>query len=95
MKLDISKEAASWYKKELDIEEPTNLRFFVRYGGFSGNVPGFSLGVAIDTPENKHASNLLDEITFFIEETDVWYFENSNLQITMDKGLSEPEFKYV
>lgn len=95
MKLDISNEAASWYKKELDLKEDASLRFFARYGGVGGKIPGFSLGVTMDTPENKHTSKKIDGITFFIEEADVWYFEDSNLQITLDKTLSEPEFQYV
>ena len=95
MKLNISKEAANWYKEELHINEVINLRFFVRYGGVGGKVPGFSLGITPDTPEDIHASAEIDGITFFVEETDAWYFEESDLQIKLDNVLNEPELKYI
>lgn len=95
MKLDISKEAADWYKEELNINGDMYLRFFVRYGGVGGRIPGFSLGISPDSPETIYASTEIDGITYFIEETDAWYFEDSDLQIKMDKSLNEPELKYI
>lgn len=95
MKLEITKEAANWYKEELDLEEVTWIRFFVRYGGVGGRIPGFSLGISTNAPHKIYGSTEVDGITFFIEETDAWYFENSGLRISFDKKLQEPNFKYV
>ncbi|MBM7598443.1 uncharacterized protein YneR [Virgibacillus halotolerans] len=95
MKLDISQEAVDWYRTELDIDESKTLRFFVRYGGVGGKIPGFSLGITSEQPEAIHASAKSAGITFYIEESDAWYFEDSDLEIKLNKQLDEPEFNYI
>lgn len=87
-------EAFSWYKDELDLNEQTSIRFFVRYGGIGGQVPGFSLGISEVEPENLHTSIKMNGIIFFIEEDDLWYFEGKDLIITFDEQLKEPRFTY-
>lgn len=87
-------EAFSWYKDELDLKEQTSIRFFVRYGGIGGQVPGFSLGISEAEPENLHTSTNMNGIIFFIEEDDLWYFEGKDLIITLDEQLQEPRFTY-
>jgi uncharacterized protein YneR len=95
MKLDISKEAAIWYKDELDIDNTEEIRFFVRYGGVGGKIPGFSLGVKKDQPQAVHTSKTVEDITFYIEDSDVWYFEDSDLDIEFDDQRNEPILKYI
>ncbi|WP_339227867.1 HesB/YadR/YfhF family protein [Oceanobacillus sp. FSL K6-2867] len=95
MNLKISKEAAKWYKEELDIEDKAQLRFFVRYGGVGGKIPGFSLGLKLDKPQAIYASTEVDNITFFIEDADAWYFENSDLEVSLDDKRNEPIMEYV
>ena len=87
-------EVFSWYKEELDLNEETSVRFFVRYGGIGGQIPGFSLGISEAEPDNMHTSTKMKGITFFIEEDDVWYFEGKDLIITFDEQLKEPRFTY-
>lgn len=87
-------EAFSWYKTELDLNKQTSIRFFVRYGGIGGQVPGFSLGISEVEPENIHTSFSINGVTFYIEEDDVWYFEGKDLIITLDEELKEPRFTY-
>ncbi|MFC4023046.1 HesB/YadR/YfhF family protein [Oceanobacillus longus] len=95
MKLDISNEAAIWYKEELDIDGTEEIRFFVRYGGVGGKIPGFSLGVKKDHPQSVHTSKNVENITFYVEDADVWYFEESDLNIEFDEQRKEPLMKYV
>ncbi|WP_067730301.1 HesB/YadR/YfhF family protein [Oceanobacillus damuensis] len=95
MKLDISNKAAIWYKEELDIEESEDVRFFVRYGGVGGKIPGFSLGIKKDHPQSVHTSATVEGITFYIEDSDLWYFEESDLAIEYDDVRNEPVLKYV
>lgn len=94
MQIIISEEAVHWYKTELDIVGPTYIRFYVRYGGIGGNVPGFSLGITIESPSDMHTSIKVDNITFFIEKSDRWYFEDKDLFISFDEQLNEPQFTY-
>lgn len=95
MNIQITEDAANWFKEEYSITEETSLRFFVRYGGgMAGRLPGFSLGVAIEDPENVHTETTVAGITFFIEEADAWYFEDESLIITLDEETKEPQFTY-
>lgn len=94
MKIIISEEAAEWYKNELDLSGRAYVRFHVRYGGVGGNVPGFSLGISVESPKDIHSETTVNDVTFFVEEEDTWYFEDKNLVITLDKTLNEPQFTY-
>lgn len=94
MNIQVSLGAADWYKEELGIDGNAYLRLYVRYG-FGGFVPGFSLGIKLDSPEEIHASHETDNITFFIEEKDEWYFGGKDLHISLNTEKDEPEFHYV
>ncbi|BBP89737.1 hypothetical protein BsIDN1_33550 [Bacillus safensis] len=54
----------------------------------------FSLGVAKDEPQNAGATAEIEGITFFIEESDIWYFDNHDLHIDYNESVKEPEFHY-
>jgi len=94
MNLEITREAAKWYKNELELNEDTDLRFFVRYG-FGGHIPGFSLGINKDTPTDIFASSDLEGLTFFIENKDAWYFEGYDLHVSFNENIQEPKFEYI
>lgn len=94
MKIHVTEEVAKWYKNELSIQQSTYLRYYVRYGGIGGHIPGFSLGINFDTPENVRTSTKVDNITFYIEEADEWYFDGKDLKITLNDKKMEPEFTY-
>lgn len=93
MEIQISEEAVNWYKEEFDVESAA-FRFFVRYGGVGDLIPGFSLGVNMESPNNPAVSTTVNGIRFFIEEADCWYFDNKNLNITLDEKQLEPQFAY-
>lgn len=40
------------------------------------------------------ASAEADGITFFIEESDIWYFDNHDLRVTYNASAEEPVFEY-
>lgn len=79
MNMTINEDALNWYKEELDLESGDQVRFFVRYGGCSNVQKGFSLGVAKDAPQEAGVTAEADGITFFIEESDLWYFDNHEI----------------
>lgn len=94
MKLTISDQAVKWYIDELGLQEGSYLRFYVRYGGHSTVQSGFSLGIMQEEPETAAASTTLNEINFYVEEKDLWYFDGHDLLITFNEKLTEPEFHY-
>lgn len=94
MKLNVSDKVAEWYKNELEIDSGSAIRFFPRYGGIGGHIPGFSLGINHDQPTDSHVSTLVNEVTFFIEKEDEWYFKDVNLTVSLDEDKNEPSFSY-
>lgn len=91
----MDREVIQWFKNEFDTDRES-FRFYVRYGGgMAGRIPGFSLGINVETPEHPHTSIEKDGLHFFIEESDAWYFEDKNLHVTYDKKYDEPSYEYL
>lgn len=95
MEIIITEEAVRWYKDELELSDPSYIRFHVRYGGIGGNIPGFSLGISLEEPSQIHTSIEVDFITFYIEDSDAWYFDDKNLNISFNEKMNEPQFAYI
>jgi uncharacterized protein YneR len=95
MRLTIEEQAANWYKDELHLKQGDFIRFFVRYGGYGTVQAGFSLGVIKDVPEEIGISDESGGITFFVEEKDLWYFDEHSLHVKYNEKHAEPEFHYV
>ncbi|GGE29445.1 hypothetical protein GCM10011391_05010 [Pullulanibacillus camelliae] len=81
MLLSITKPAVQWFKKELELDEGATVRFFIRSGGCADVGDGFSIGIAPEQPQQPIASETLADVTFFIEESDQWFFENKHLNV--------------
>jgi len=94
MEIKINEEAVNWYRKELQLEKGDYLRFYPRYGGVGGNIPGFSIGINTSKPIDIQAESNQDGITFYVEKEDSWYFDEKNLIIDFDEQLKEPTFAY-
>ncbi|EIJ77989.1 hypothetical protein PB1_10484 [Bacillus methanolicus PB1] len=94
MKIQISDKAAAWYKDEMLLKEGDFVRFFARYGGCSTVQQGFSLGVSNEEPNDIGAETKKEGITFYIEEKDLWYFDENDLLVDFNYKLGEPEFHY-
>ncbi|MFC4557237.1 HesB/YadR/YfhF family protein [Virgibacillus kekensis] len=93
LKLTVTKSAAKWYKEELSLQNGDHVRFYVRYG-FGGHIPGFSLGISVDTPTDIYASTEVDGVKFYVENKDAWYFDEGALKVKIDEDRQEPEFIY-
>ncbi|WP_082234098.1 HesB/YadR/YfhF family protein [Halobacillus massiliensis] len=94
MKLEITEAAADWYEKELEIDEESFIRFYVRYGGSGGLQPGFSLGIMQEDPLEPVAEEKVNHIGYFIEAKDEWYFDEHSLKVSLSEDAQEPEFNY-
>ncbi|HLQ74351.1 MAG TPA: hypothetical protein VK125_08985 [Bacillota bacterium] len=93
MELTVTTEVANWYNEELFAQKPIKyVRFFPRYGGFSEHIPGFSIGISNDVPDTPLVVVEKEDITFFIESNDHWYFEGVHLDVILNETLEEPEF---
>lgn len=90
MQLSISKEAANFYKKQMELSEGNSLRLYVRVGGCGS--AGFSVGVSIDSPSSRAYVTAVDGIQFFVEEDDFWYLDGINIHY--DADLDQLNFEH-
>ncbi|XRG78981.1 HesB/YadR/YfhF family protein [Rossellomorea sp. GAMAL-10_SWC] len=93
MKITISKDALKWFKDEMNVKEGDTIRFFARYGGNSTIHKGYSLGVTKEQPVDIGESITIDNVVYFINETDLWYFKDHNLSVIVNEN-NELHFDY-
>lgn len=94
MNIRINQDAANWYMNEMLLKQGDFVRFFVRYGGCSTVQSGFSLGVEKENPVDSGVSTVIDGVTYYIEEKDLWYFDGHDLEVNHNSQFDEPEFFY-
>ena len=94
MHIQISEEAFQWFDQEMEVETGEYVQFFARYGGSSPLHEGFSLGVRKEQPEQIAVSVEHDGVTYYIDQHDVWFFQEHDLHITLDEAMNELRFDY-
>ena len=94
MKITVTEKAMAWFKEEMDAKPGDHIRFFARYGGCSTVQSGFSLGVSREMPNHIGAKHEQAGITFYIEENDLWYFEENDLIVDCNPE-DESELTYA
>lgn len=93
MKITISNDAIQYFQNEMEVVAGDSVRFFARYGGNSTIHSGYSLGVTKETPIDIGESVTIHDVVYFINETDLWYFKDYDLNvITNDRN--ELQFTY-
>ncbi|PGZ93175.1 MULTISPECIES: HesB/YadR/YfhF family protein [unclassified Bacillus (in: firmicutes)] len=93
MKIKISEDALKWFQDEMNVKEGDTIRFFARYGGNSTIHKGYSLGVTKEQPVDIGESITVDNVVYFINETDLWYFKDYNLSVIVNEN-NELHFDY-
>lgn len=83
MKIMVTNVAIDCFQKEWEYCAGDFIRIFVRY---TGGEDAFAFGITKDDPQNIAAYYIEGGITFFIEETDIWYLDNRNLTIDCRNG---------
>eukprot|EP01122_Echinamoeba_exundans_P011116 TRINITY_DN4312_c0_g1_i1.p3 TRINITY_DN4312_c0_g1~~TRINITY_DN4312_c0_g1_i1.p3 ORF type:complete len:111 (-),score=9.70 TRINITY_DN4312_c0_g1_i1:339-671(-) len=94
MQIQVSDQAARWYKKELDLQAGTFVRFFPRYSSGGGLHPGFSLGISVEEPREAGLTERSEEVTFFMEEQDLWYLNGYTLRVKYEESLDDISYIY-
>ncbi len=93
MKITISEDALKWFQDEMNVKEGDTIRFFARYGGNSTIHKGYSLGVTKEQPVDIGESISIDNVVYFINETDLWYFKDYHLNVIVNEN-NELHFDY-
>ncbi|MCR8643163.1 Fe-S cluster assembly protein HesB [Paenibacillus sp. N1-5-1-14] len=79
MNLTVTKDAVACFKDVWGYQSGEHVRIFVRYSG--GSEDAFAFGISRHTPIRMAISHVEGDITFFMEENDVWFLNDKDLQI--------------
>lgn len=94
MNITLTDEALKWFKHEMEVEKGDTIRFYARYGGSSPFHEGFSLGMTREEPIEIGAQTIIDEITYYIDQKDMWFFNEHNLHVDIDQTLDELKYDF-
>lgn len=90
----INEKAVAWFSKEFDLNKPLSIRMFPRYSGFGQKNKEYSLGFSAEIPTSAGYKQELNGITFYYEENDAWFFEDTETYLSMsDTDELEISFK--
>ena len=92
MEIELSNNAVSWFKEELELPEGDKvLQFFVRYGGEFQLKQGFSPAFSVDKKDEVEIGyeNNYEGLDVVIAEKDLWYFKGENLFIDINDRVDE------
>lgn len=95
MKLIITNDALDWFKKEMEATKGDYIRFYARYGGSSPFHEAFSLGMNRQEPHDIGVETVEDGIHFYIENDDLWFFNEHDLHVKVDSTLDELKYEYT
>ena len=93
MKLEVTPKAQQWFKEETGF----SLRQAFVFRKIYGKTPvhdGFSIAMSVEAPDEPMIKENLDGITYFIEETDDWFFKGYDLIVDYDEKNDEPRYQF-
>lgn len=82
--IEVTDSALKWMQKELEPDNNQGVNIYVRYGGETQLKQGFSPAITVDSVPNDAKTFEFDDITVFINESDLWYFEDTQLKVDVD-----------
>lgn len=94
MDIKISEKAQEWYEKELGVGEGRGVRFLGKVYGNTAVHEGFSIAIDVAKPENTIAITTHNDIPYFIDAADEWFFNGYNLEVVFNEQTGEPEYLF-
>ncbi|MGN7479671.1 HesB/YadR/YfhF family protein [Solibacillus silvestris] len=94
MEIKLSEKAINWFKGEMEVENGDYIRFYARYGGSSPFHEGFSLGMTREQPHEIGIEAVIEDVHFFIEKSDEWFFNDHDLIVDVDQSNDELSYSY-
>lgn len=95
MKLTITPRAQQWFKNEVGVTSDNGIRFYGKIYGKTDVHEGFSIAMSVEAPDQPLVQEVIDGITYFIEETDDWFFKGYDLLVDYDEEKDEPKYKFA
>ncbi|WP_449537530.1 HesB/YadR/YfhF family protein [Ferdinandcohnia sp. Marseille-Q9671] len=95
MKITITESALKWFKEDISVKNGDTVRFYPKFYGSSPMHEQYSLGFSKDDdPIQIHTSEKIDDIVFYVEEDDTWFFNGHNLLVDYHEDTDELEYQY-
>ncbi|WP_277631508.1 HesB/YadR/YfhF family protein [Atopococcus tabaci] len=95
MKIEITEQAQKWFENELGVGNGLGVRFLGKVYGKTDVHEGFSLGIEVAEPEDPIAQVTYNDITYFAEKQDEWFFTEYDLKVTYNEERNEPVYHFV
>jgi len=96
MEISLSNTAIQWFKEDVELKEGDKVRFYVKIYGNSPVQEGFSLAFTVDNePIDIAVKTEKEGLTFFIEGSDLWFFNGHDLFVDYNEQVDELEFRYI
>jgi uncharacterized protein YneR len=93
MSFQITDEAAKWYIDEMGLVEGDYVQFFLKiYGGIQTDHPNYFLGLSVGQDGEIGEKLVIDGITFYFTEKDVWFLNEYDMKVVMGKDEVEYQF---
>jgi uncharacterized protein YneR len=89
MFISIDEKALSWFSEEFEINRPLSIRLYPQYAGFGQQHKGYSIGFSVETPTNAEYSKAVNDITFYVECSDIWFFNDIDTYLFIDNQTKE------
>lgn len=93
MNMTVTSAAITWFRQEWGCQVGDTIRFFVRYGGVSTIQDSFSMGISKEQPNEAGMSTVVDGITFYMEQGELWYMNGRDLIVDYLPETDEVDFK--
>lgn len=81
MKIDLTENAIKWFEKEVGVSKDSGVCFMGKVYGKTDVHEGFSVGMSICQPEDVLTKIEINEVTYFIEKNDDWFFSGYDLKL--------------
>ncbi|HLU22464.1 HesB/YadR/YfhF family protein [Lederbergia graminis] len=96
MQITISDNAISWFKESMKLQQGDKVKFYSQIYGSSPVQDKHALAFTKDNdPIDIAVRTEVEGIEFYVEDTDVWFFDGHDLKVDYDPDEDELKFDYV
>ncbi|MCM3570119.1 HesB/YadR/YfhF family protein [Neobacillus mesonae] len=96
MKISISDRALEWFKEEVGMGENGKIKFYSQIYGSSPVQENYALAFTVDNePVDLAVKTVAGGITFYVEGSDLWFFNGHDLHVDYNEKIDELEYIYT
>lgn len=96
MAIVVDDAASAWFRRELELPAGAGVRFFGKVYGQTNVHDGFSVGMTRDdTVESPVVQTTKDQVTYYVDSNDAWFFDGLDLAVGYDAKRDEPTYHFT